>query len=154
MKSSELITKIQSIVSLATELKNKYTVELEAPVNYACIFSQGALEFEELKKLALALGKVVEETKSGPLHLLSKPIPTVSGDLRILKIRHPDATRPELGDADFTVSNYLKFKQNYITNTHFKLIPRVGWEMIELMEKGAKVRAYFSSEPVGKKYDL
>jgi hypothetical protein len=149
MDSSDLVKKVQGIVSQATLLKNKHTSELKAPVNYACIFSQDKLEFDSLKKIALTLGRVVEETRSGPLYLIT-PIDTVSGKLKLLKIRKPDITRPEEGDADFTVSDYAAFKYNYITKKGFKLIPREGWEMIELMDSAFRVRAYFSSEPLDK----
>ncbi|NTW75876.1 MAG: hypothetical protein HGB34_03160 [Candidatus Moranbacteria bacterium] len=77
-----------------------------------------------------------------------QPMPTVAGPLRVLKIRIPDETRTERGDADFTVPDYPAFRKAVIGTPGFTHIPRADCEMIELMEPGADVRAYFSDPPV------
>lgn len=71
-----------------------------------------------------------------------------------MKIRQPDKTRPEQGDADFTVDNFEDFKKKYISQDHFKLIPRDGFEMIELMDNEFDVRSYFSNPPLDKQLNI
>lgn len=144
---------VADVVRQSRELKNKYTDEIGARVNYACVFSQSDDEFDELKKCAGQIGKVIEETPSGPLfHIQS--LNTISGSLKLLKIRKPDKTRPERGDTDFTVSDYRTFKNKYISQNNFKLILREKFEMIELMDPDFNVRAYFSHPPLDKQLDI
>ncbi len=147
MTSSELKSFVIKIVEDASALKNRHTSEIDAPVNYACIFAQSDKEYSELTDAVKEFGKVVKETNSGFVYHIND-LPTPSGNLRILKIRIPDPTKPERGDADFTVSNYSEFKKMYLPISGFKLIERSYMEMIELMEDGCDVRVYFSDPPV------
>ncbi len=147
MNQINIVNLATDIVKKACELKNKFTDATNASVNYACVFSQSEKEYVELKKLASELGKVIENTPSGPLYHI-KPINTVSGQLKLLKIRCPDVTKPERGDADFTVSNYHDFKSKYLQQDKFKLISRPDFEMIELMGPDFNVRSYFSYPPL------
>jgi len=147
MKSEDLIVLVQDIVKQACELKNKHTNQVNAPVNYTCIFSQSELEYNTLISTAKKIGTIIKETATGPLFRI-QPITTVSGKLKLLKIRYPDKTRPERGDADFTVSNYSEFKKKYLPKKGFKLISRDNWEMIELMDSESDVRVYFSHPPL------
>ena len=66
------------------------------------------------------------------------------------KIRKPDPTRPERGDADFNLDDYEKFKNKYVGKEGFSLIERKDHEMVELMEKGSDVRVYFSHPHIDK----
>ena len=77
-----------------------------------------------------------------------KDLETVSGTLKLLKIRRYDENHLDLGDSDFKVSDYEKFKNEYANKPNFKLIVREGYEMIELMEEGNDVRVYFSNPPL------
>lgn len=144
---------VGDLVEKASVLKNKYTDEKFAPVNYACVFSQNDEEFKALLESASQIGKIVKETPTGPLFHIH-PIDTVSGKLKLLKIRLPDKTRPERGDADFTVGNYDNFKKKTLPTKFFKLIERKEFEMIELMEPGCDVRAYFSNLPLAKQLKI
>lgn len=104
---------------------------------------------------ASSIGKVVKETRSGPLFQV-EPIATVSGKLQLVKVRKPDPTRTERGDADFTVGDYEAFKKEYVSKPGFKLIgnrPDII-EMIELMDSAFDVRAYFSKVPLDKQFRL
>ncbi len=143
MDTDTLKQLVRNIVSQASALKDKYTTELNAPVNYACIFAQSDGEYKELTEAVQAIGQVVKQTDSGLLYHIAD-LKTVAGILRILKIRIPDPTRPERGDADFTVSDYSSFKKEYLSRPGFKLITRPDMEMIELMEQNCTVRVYFS----------
>lgn len=149
MTASELKFLVQQIVARAAELKNTYTTEATAPVNYACIFSQSPEEYQELLEVVGLQGKVVQQTKMGPVFALDG-FETVSGTLKLLKVRLPDPSRPEQGDADFTVQDYLGFKARYLSQPGFSLIQRENMEMIELVAPGRRVRAYFSHPPLAK----
>jgi hypothetical protein len=148
-----LSVRVQDIVRLATELKNKHTDQANAKVNYACIFCQRKEEYDQLLKETQKIGKVVKSTSSGLLFKIPS-INTVSGKLQLLKIRIPDPTRPEKGDADFTVLDYKTFKKTYLSQKGFKLFQKEGFEMIELMEPACKVRAYFSYPPLDKQLGI
>jgi len=153
MNELNLENLVKEIVKKATTLKNKHTDEKHSPVNYACVFSQNDNEFGVLIESAKQMGNVIKETPTGPLFQI-QPLDTISGQLRLLKIRQPDKTRPELGDADFTVGNYQKFKKKHISKDFFKLIERENFEMIELMDSGFDVRAYFSNPPLDKQLNI
>ncbi|UCG95026.1 MAG: hypothetical protein JSV92_03195 [archaeon] len=135
---------VQEIVEKANKLKDKYTSEKNAPVNYACIFCQSDDQYDDLLETISQVGKIVKKTPTGPVFHI-EPIETVGGKLQVLKLRKPDKTRPEMGDADFTVSNYSEFKEKYLSQKGFELIVREDFEMIELLDPNSDVRAYFSN---------
>lgn len=153
MKVEDLKTLVQDIVKQASELRDKHTTEKNARVNYSAIFSQSQDEYDALLAAARQLGEVIDNTPTGPLFHI-EPIDTVAGGLRLLKVRAPDKTRPERGDADFTVSDYPEFKRTYLTRDGFKLIEREKLEMIELMDPTFHVRAYFSHPPLDQQLGL
>ena len=99
------------------------------------------------------MGKIAMETPTGLLYQI-KPLSTVAGDLQLLKIRLPDSTRPELGDADFTISNFADFEKKYLTKSQFKRIQKDTFYMIELMDSRFDVRAYFSNPPLDKQLGI
>lgn len=143
MTVDELKSLTQGIVARARALSAAHTSEGDAPVNYACIFTHSQAEFEELRALSHQLGSLAHETSTGPVFNIA-PLPTASGDLTILKIRRPDPNRPERGDADFTVSDYQRFKTTYLPTPGFSLIERENMEMIELSDPSFDVLAYYS----------
>jgi hypothetical protein len=153
MKIEELRTKVKNIVEKATALKNKHIDYKNTAVNYACIFSQKKEEYDELIKVALKIGTIIKETPTGPLFHI-KPMQTDSGILRLLKIRIPDPTRHELGDADFTVSNFPEFERKYLSKQGFKLIQKKDFYMIELIDSDFDVLAYFSNPPLDKQLNI
>lgn len=144
---------VKDIVKKAQTLKDQHTNERSASVNYACIFSQDEDEYQELMRIAEIMGKIIKTTQSGNLYKIN-PIETSAGRLKLLKIRMPDVTRPERGDADFTVSNYPEFKTKYLSKEGFKLIERPDMEMIELIDPDFDVRVYFSHPPLDKQMGL
>ena len=149
MTSQELEILIREIVVKAVGLKNKFTTEPNAPVNYACVFAQNPEEYQDLIKAAASLGQTIKEMSNGLLFALDG-IETISGTLLLLKVRQPDPTKPERGDADFTVANFDAFKHAYLSKPGFKLIerPQLKMEMVELMQPGHNVRVYFSNPPL------
>ncbi|NCN98621.1 hypothetical protein COU62_04600 [Candidatus Pacearchaeota archaeon CG10_big_fil_rev_8_21_14_0_10_35_219] len=71
----------------------------------------------------------------------------------MLKIRFPDVTRKERGDADFTISNYDEFKKECLSKG-FSLIKRKAIELIKLTDSKFKVRVYFSNPFLDKQLNL
>jgi len=153
VKNIEFYDLVKKIVKQATQLKDKHTHEAKAVAEYACIFSQSKEEYDELVRTVKKIGSQIKETPTGLLFLVT-PIETVSGSLRLVKIRLPDSTRPERGDADFRVSDYKNFKERFLKKAGFSLIQRSDFEMIELADKRFNVRAYFSNPPISKQYKL
>jgi hypothetical protein len=147
MTQKELIQLVQDIVRDAAQLKDAHTDIPDATVGYACVFAHGDMEYAELREVAESMGKEIKVTPTGSVFLV-KPISTVAGPLRVVKIRIPDETRTERGDADFNAPDYPGFKRAVLGTPGFTLIPRADCEMIELMEPGADVRAYFSHPSV------
>jgi hypothetical protein len=153
MDSGKLRPLIKMIVTEASKLRDAKTSEYQAPVNYACVFSQSEEEYETFLTVAKQIGKVVQETAMGPVFYV-EPLDTIAGNLRIVKIRKPDPKRIEWGDADFTVANYPAFKKAYLNKPGFKLIERPYMEMIELAAPKFSALAYFSNPPLGKVLEL
>lgn len=150
---SEFKNLILEIVVNATILKNKHTEEKDAPVSYVCIFCQSEEEQKTFLEFAEQMGSVIKETPTGSIYHI-EPVETVAGTLKLLKIRKPDVTRPEKGDADFNVENYEEFKKKYLGKENFKLIVRPDIEMLELMDNKFDVRVYFSNPPVDKQLNV
>lgn len=153
MEKNELKNLVSNIVEKANILKDKYTEEKTAQVNYACVFSHDDEEFVSLNEAAKSLGNIVKETPTGSLFRI-EPLDTVAGKLQLLKIRKPDQTRMERGDADFTVKDYDSLKKKHISQDFFKLIQRDDFEMIELMNPMFDVRVYFSNPPLGEQLEI
>lgn len=153
METEDLKSLVKSIVEKATALKNKHIKYKNTPVNYACIFSQSKEEYEELLEASRKIGKMIQKTPTGLLFHI-EPLQTVSGFLKLLKIRIPDPTRPERGDADFTISNFPDFEKKYLSKPGFKIIKKPDFYMIELMDSEFDVRAYFSNPPLDKQLGI
>jgi len=157
MLKEELKNLIQSIVSQTKELKDKHLTGNNSRVNYVAIFSQSDDEYKDLLEAMKEIGGVAVDTnnlegfkaETGPLFKIT-PLDTAAGSLELVKIRKPDKTRPERGDADFTVDNYDKFKKEFLGREGFNLIKRGNFEMIEIIDPEFNVRAYFSNSPLEK----
>ena len=152
MEIKELKNLAKDIVSQADQLRSKY-VNMSAPVNYACVFCQNNEEYDSLIETAGEMGRVVKETESGLLFQI-EPLATIAGDLQLLKIRKADPTRPERGDADFTLADYQKFKEEHLGLKGFRLIDKGEFEMIELVNPDFNVRVYFSHPPLDRQLGI
>jgi len=53
-----LIKVIQNVVGRSVELKDKYTQESSAPIEFACVFCQSEKEYSEFTKEIEKLGKI------------------------------------------------------------------------------------------------
>ncbi|HCR41963.1 TPA: hypothetical protein DIV45_01190 [Patescibacteria group bacterium] len=134
---------VKKIVQEAQIIKDKHTDEVGAVVNYACIFAQSQTEYNEMETTLKEWGKAVHETKTGFVYKIP-PLETSAGELRLLKLRKPDSSRLERGDADFTVSNYPEFKEKYLDKPGFGIIERSEMEIMELKDSDFNILVYFS----------
>lgn len=146
---SSLEEVVKYIVGKSKDLKNKFTDEKAASVEFVCIFCQTEEEYQKLDNLTKSLGKKVQATPSGYVYLLHQPVQTEAGPLRLLKIRKPDSQRKERGDSDFNTS-YAEFKQKYGSDPKFELIKRETFEMLRLSDSRFDVMACFSNTPLSK----
>jgi hypothetical protein len=153
MNTVELKNLAINIVRQACELKNKHTSEVNSSVNYACIFAHSEAEFEILKNTTLQFGNIVKVTPTGPIFHIES-LDTVSGKLKLLKIRPPDKNKQGQGYADFTVSDYQKFKNEYIAQDNFKLITRKDYEIIGIIDSESNVGTYFAYPPMDKQLGI
>jgi len=153
MNSDALKQLVKGIVEEANNLKNKHIELQDTPVNYACVFSQNQEEYMELLESTKQIGKQILETTTGILFHIA-PIETVAGNLKLLKIRLPDKTRPERGDADFTISDFAQFENKYLPQPGFKRIEKQKFYMVELIDPSFNVRAYFSNPPLDKQLGI
>lgn len=152
MYSENITAIVKNIVEKAAKIRDKYVKA--GKVNYACIFSHNFTEYKEIYTIVKEMGSIVKSTETGDLFKLYPPIRTAEGDLIILKVRKPDASRPQKGDADFNVDNYNEFKRQNLGRRNFSLITRPNFEMIEINDPEEDVLVYFSSTPVIKQLGL
>src|SRR4051812_43424363 len=112
MDQNKLLKTINYLIIECNRLKNKYVDETSLEIDYVCIFSQNENEYNELYKAAKSIGKIADDTITGPIFTFNKSIMSSSKMPNVLKIRKPDITRPQKGDVDFT-TDYPYFKNKY-----------------------------------------
>lgn len=140
---------LEYIVTETLKMNHIHIPEELTEINYSAIFCQNDFEYEQFNRVVSQIGDIIEDTPTGPLYKLSEPLETLAGPLHLLKIRKPDITRPERGDADFTLKDYNTFKEKYSKDIqHFKIIDRGHFEMIELRDQKFQVLSYFSNIPL------
>lgn len=144
---SELVALAKTIVSDADAMTRKHTNEVSLRVSYCCVFSRDQADQKKWDSAASATGVLAKETPTGSVYVVPE-IPTDAGPLRVLKIRRPDPTRTERGDADFRIDSFDRFKESNLGRPGFSLIERPDFEMIELVDSAVDARAYFSHPPV------
>jgi hypothetical protein len=143
----ELREAIDYVAQKTTELSRKF-IAVEYPINYLTIFSHFDDEFENLKKILFTMGTLAGEN-NGPFIQLHNPIQLANGKLEKIRIRQPDPYRIQVGCNDFTVPDYVAFKEKYVGNNpnNFQVIQRPQYEMVEIADPDFDVLAYV----VGKK---
>ena len=154
MFTSPTLNLIQEIVAQSQTLAQEYVPNFDFSLSYCCIFAQNQEQYDQQEQEARSSGLLLSKTPTGNLYQLTQPLATSAGLLKILKVRLPDPTRPELGDCDFKLDNYLEFKNQYLSLDQFKLITRSDFEMIELMDNDFNVRVYFSYPSVEEQYRI
>lgn len=153
MNNDKILELVNYIAKAGIKLKDKYVDERDLEIDYIAIFSQNKTEYDALYKAAEKMGKVADNTPTGDVFELHKSIESIIGNPKLLKIRKPDITRPQRGDADFN-SDYKNFKEKYLNNKRFTLIKRDDFEMIELKDESFDVLAYFSNTPLSKRLGI
>ena len=76
---------------------------------------------EDLKMASLMIGKVIEENSTGQL-FQTKPVGTIAGVLKLLKLRTFDPSKLWKGYADFTVAHFADFEKKYLSQRGFRRI--------------------------------
>lgn len=153
MTTEEFNNIISYIVENCAELKNKYIEEKNLEIDYVCIFSHTQQEYKELLEQAGKIGKIANETPTGPVFAFNSPPKTIVGNPKLLRIRKPDETRSQRGDVDFN-TDYKNFKKKYLDGKRFTLIKRENFEMLELRDDSFDVLVYFSSSPLSKQLGI
>lgn len=149
MNSLNLEKIVLFIVSESVKLKNKYTDEIHAKVEFGDIFAKDITEYQQLTNTIGELGTIIYAGPTGDIYSLKKPIQTVAGNLQFIKIRKPDDKIHLRGDADFN-TNYVRLKQKYQKHPNFELIVREKFEMLRLSDPNFDVMTCFSNIPVRK----
>jgi len=152
MNNEELKKIVTYLVKQGLDTIENNTDENQAVIDYVSIFSKDDNEFKNLELVAETMGVQVdkENIKTGKTYLLNEPIETPAGNLKLVKIRIPDATRPQRGAPDFKIQNYQQFKEKYLQSSgNFTLMTRKDYEMIEI--KGVDVLVYVPSKTLGER---
>jgi hypothetical protein len=140
---------INDIVDRTASLNRRHLPDEALSVNYAAVFCQTSEEYSKLIEAMRSLGEIVSDTSTGPLFKFHEALQTTAGPLWLVKVRQVDPTRPQRGDADFTVNDYAGFKHKHAADQdHFRVIDRGNYEMIELRDPEFGVLSYFSSVPL------
>lgn len=140
---------INKILDLSEETIKQFPKE-KFMLNYLAVYTKKLTEFEILQYEILDRGgkeltKFTTETST--TFKLKNPINTRYGKLALIKLRHPDKTRPQLGAPDFNVKSYENFKQKYVkNNSDISVIHNDKFEMLEI--KGADVLVYILNKPL------
>jgi putative ubiquitin-RnfH superfamily antitoxin RatB of RatAB toxin-antitoxin module len=140
----ELIESVRFVVAESSAMSMAILNET-FPITSVTIFSHSDSEFEILKGLLQQLGKPFN-FNNGPRVELYKPIIFGPHQITHLRIRQPDAERPQIGCNDFD-TDYAGFKEKYITlhPENLSLITRPEYEMIEFHHPEFNVLAYVVS---------
>lgn len=107
------------IEKIINENLSKYIDDIDSikenkNIDCITIFSSSEEDYSELNN-KLSNNKLIDEMTSGNLYYLNEPISTIYGDLYFIKIRkHDDNYNNYRISVDFTVDNYIKFKNSLI----------------------------------------
>jgi hypothetical protein len=148
-----MLDRLQHIVTESKRLKDSFTDQPNAPVNYVCIFAQSDSDYQAMFDLIPSIGEVIESTETGPL-IQIYPLPTIGGPLELFKLRKHDPGAREEGAADFTVSDYQNFKRKYLIFQGFTDITSANFEMIELRNDAYTALTYFSYPPLAEQLGI
>lgn len=142
----ELIEKAKYIAEQTTKLCEK-VIGRPLPISSLTIFSHTNEEFENFKTSLSSMGVPYNEN-NGPRITLNEAILVGSNKIIHLRIRKPDAERPQVGCNDFDVENYGDFKNKYLAGhqDNLRLIVRPEYEMIEFFDPEFDVLAYVVTE--------
>lgn len=135
MGSKEDIIKIVQLIAQKVEGLVREVIETELPITYVTIFSHHPHEYNCFIEWANELGKKFE-ANNGVGFDLKKPIDTVGGKVKSIRIRQPDPYRSQIGCVVLKVEDYKNFKaEKLLKHTkNLRLIVRPEYEMIEFFD--------------------
>jgi hypothetical protein len=145
--SSTLDEVVERIVVTTDAMLQAHLPHIDARISYCAVFCKSDAERDSFLKQLPRGAVLADTTATGPVYIVPA-IATVRGSLRVLKIRNPDSTRTERGDADYAVSRYSDLKAAVLGRAGFQLIQRADYQMIELLDEKYDARVYFSDPPV------
>jgi hypothetical protein len=154
MNKRELEKIVYYLVEQGLSAIKDNTDEKEAVIDYVAIFSKDENEYRDLEFVAESMGEEVdkETVRTGRTFLLKEPMKTPAGILSLIKIRKPDATRPQRGAPDFKIRDYQQFKDKYLRRSgNFTLMLKKDYEMIEI--KGVDVLVYIPDKTLGERME-
>lgn len=142
----ELFGAVNYIATQTVKLCQKITGN-KYPTGSLTVFSHHLEEFENLKEILLKLGDLDHEN-NGPFVKLREPIQVKNNGIELLRVRHPDPQRPQVGCNDFEVPSYEDFKNSFLNKNpdNLRLIVRPDYEMIEFFDPDFDVLAYVLSK--------
>lgn len=128
----------------------------KSPIDFVSIFSKDDLEFNQLTEAIEPRAKKIKSDTgiTGITYLLSTSIQTEAGELKIVRIRKPDPTRPQRGAPDFRVPDYKSFKEECLNKNsgNYTILMRKGFELVEI--KGINVLVYVPNVPISEELGL
>ncbi|OGD70585.1 hypothetical protein A3D09_04170 [Candidatus Collierbacteria bacterium RIFCSPHIGHO2_02_FULL_49_10] len=140
----ELVDAVRYVATETTRLAEKVIGE-SFPIKSLTIFSHDQSEYESLIEILFEVGRPYNEN-NGPRVELFEPIRIGNNSIKYLRIRKPDAERPQVGCNDFE-TDYELFKSGYLSQNQetLFLIKRPEYEMIEFRDLSFDVLAYVVS---------
>lgn len=128
---------LEYIASQAEELCRQI-IGQRLSIDTLTIFAQAPKEYDFIKNLISTKGPVSHFTHGSTLYI--EVDGNVHGrDIKLLGIRQPDASRSEVGYADFPVADLKDFSNRPFVN---KIISGRGEKLLELRHPNFDVRGY------------
>ena len=143
----ELLSAMSYVNEASSQLFFKITASV-APISSLTIFAHYPDEFETLKMIQAQMGRYVGEV-SGPRVELHEPRRTGENVITHLRIREPDPYHTHVGSNDYDISDYMKFKEEFLSKKphNMRLLVRPHYELLELYDPDFDVLGYVLSEP-------
>ena len=146
--SKEDIIKIVQVIAQKVENLIQRTIGHELPITYLTIFSHNKNEYNRFIEWLSELG-IKSEANNGVKFELKKPIETVGGEIKNIRVRNPDPYRSQIGCADVKVENYDSFKNEELPKhpDNLRIPEHPKYEMIEFFDLDSNdVLAYVMSQ--------
>jgi hypothetical protein len=119
-------------------------VKIKLPIDTITIFAQSAEEYAFVEGYLLSKGKRSGLSHNTTLYIEPDNLTVVHNyPIKFLGVRKPDKTRPEIGYADFPVTNYEDIKERFSDNAHVnQIISGTDIPLLELRHPDYDVRGY------------
>jgi molecular chaperone GrpE len=142
-----LVQRIKETVEKSQILREEKLSEIETNLDYVAVFCQSNKEYDQYNEEADKLGKVYKEDSNGITYILIDQIDTVEGPLSLVKIRKYEEEKSQLGAPDYSVTGYLKIKEDLVNEGIAEIKKAAdGEEILEVM--GDDVIIYIPENPL------